>query len=307
MGGILTGFSTIGAIIVLGIGLGHFGVLDVQAQRLLSRLAFYVANPALMVTVLGDTDISTVLSAGLPASLGGVAVAAGLQIAASRYLWRRTAAQTTIGAFCAAYANAGNLGLPIAGYVLGDASLVAPMLLTQLLVLQPAGLTVLDLNTGDGPRTWRKLVTTPLTNPLLVGSLVGVLLSLLDLQLPAPVRDPLELVGGMSIPAMLLAYGLSLRFGPLPGKGGRLAETGFSVFLKLAVQPLATFLLAEYALGLDEAGVLAVTVIAALPTAQNVFVHASRYGTDVVQARDCVFLSTVLSAPALFAIAALLA
>lgn len=306
MSGILTGFSTIGAIIVLGVLLGHFGVLDVQAQRLLSRLAFYVANPALMVTVLGDTDISAVLSAGLPASLGGVAATAVVQIIVCRFLWKTGRAESTVGAFCAAYANAGNLGLPIAGYVLGDASLVAPMLLTQLLVLQPVGITVLDLSTGDGPRTWRKVVTTPLTNPLLIGSLAGVLLSLLDWQLPAPVRDPLELVGGMSIPAMLLAYGLSLRFGPLPGKGGRLAQTGFTVFLKLAVQPLATFVLARYALGLDDAGVLAVTVIAALPTAQNVFVLASRYGTGVVLARDCVFLSTVLSVPALFAIVALL-
>ncbi|NLU69448.1 AEC family transporter [Streptomyces sp. HNM0574] len=307
MSGILTGFSTIGAIIVLGVVLGHFGVLDVQAQRLLSRLAFYVANPALMVTVLGDTDISAVLSAGLPASLGGVAVAAGAQVAVSRYLWRSSAAESTIGAFCAAYANAGNLGLPIAGYVLGDASLVAPMLLTQLLVLQPAGLTVLDLTTGDGPRTWRRVVATPFTNPLLIGSLVGVALSLLDLRLPAPLRDPLDLVGGMAIPAMLLAYGLSLRFGPLPGRGARLGRTGFTVFLKLVVQPVVTFLLARYALGLDGAGVLAVTVIAALPTAQNVFVHASRYGVAEVPTRDCVFLTTILSAPVLFAVATLLA
>ncbi|MDQ8708307.1 AEC family transporter [Streptomyces sp. LHD-70] len=236
-----------------------------------------------------------------------MAITAGLQIAASRYVWKRSAPETTIGAFCAAYANVGNLGLPIAGYVLGDASLVAPMLLTQLLVLQPAGLTALDLSTGDRTRTWRRVVTTPFTNPLLIGSLVGVLLALADVRLPAPVRDPLDLVGGMSIPAMLLAYGLSLRFGPLPGKGGRRAQTGLTVFLKLVVQPLTTFLLAHYALGLDEAGVLAVTVIAALPTAQNVFVHAGRYGVDVVLARDCVFLSTVLSVPALFAVAALLA
>jgi hypothetical protein len=34
-----------------------------------------------------------------------------------------------IGTFSSAYVNAGNLGLPIAAYVLGDASLVAPMLL----------------------------------------------------------------------------------------------------------------------------------------------------------------------------------
>ena len=47
-------------------------------------------------------------------------------------MWRRTAGDTVIGTFASAYVNAGNLGLPIAAYVLGDASLIAPMLLTSL-------------------------------------------------------------------------------------------------------------------------------------------------------------------------------
>lgn len=306
MNGVLTGFITIGSIIALGMLLAHLRVVDVNGQHMLSKLAFYVASPALLVTVLRDTDISDVFSATLVASVGSVLVVAGIQIAAARLLWKRNAADTTIGTFSAAYVNAGNLGLPIAGYVLGDAALVAPMLLAQLLLLQPVGLTVLDVATSAGPRTWRTMVLRPVTNPLLIGSLIGVLLSLLDRDLPAPIQDPLVLVGGMAIPAMLIAYGVSLRLGPLPGRGEPAAQVGLIVFLKVAVQPLVAFLLARYALGLEAPAVLAVTVIAALPTAQNVFVHASRYGTGVILARDSIFLSTLLSVPTLIGIAAVL-
>jgi predicted permease len=49
-----------------------------------------------------------------------------------------------------------------------------------------------------------------------------------------------------------------------------------------------------------------VTVIAALPTAQNVFTVAVRYGTGVVLARDSIFITTILAVPALVLIAALL-
>ena len=56
--------------------------------------------------------------------------------------------ETVIGAFGSAYVNAGNLGLPIAAYALGNASLIVPMLLTQMLILQPAGLMALDLATS---------------------------------------------------------------------------------------------------------------------------------------------------------------
>ena len=60
-------------------------------------------------------------------------------------VWKRDRGDTVIGAFASAYVNAGNLGLPIASYVLGDASLIGPTLLTQLLILQPLGLAVLDM------------------------------------------------------------------------------------------------------------------------------------------------------------------
>ena len=53
----------------------------------------------------------------------------------------------------------------------------------------------------------------------MVGSLLGLLLSVSGLPLPDVIRDPLGLVGGMAVPAMLLAYGVSLRLGPRPGAG----------------------------------------------------------------------------------------
>lgn len=80
-----------------------------------------------------------------------------------------------------------------------------------------------------------------------------------------------------------------------------------AVVLKIVVQPLVAFLVARYAVGLGPADVFAVTVIAALPSAQNVFTIAVRYNTGIVLARDTIFLTTVLAVPALIVIAALLA
>ena len=144
MQGVLAGFATIGLIIGLGFLLAHLKVLDATAQQVLTRTAFYVASPALLVTVLGGTDVHRLLSANLLASLGSVAVAATIAVLVARLVWKRDGGETVIATFCGAYVNAGNLGLPIAAYALGDAALIAPMLLAQLLVLQPSGLAVLD-------------------------------------------------------------------------------------------------------------------------------------------------------------------
>jgi predicted permease len=151
--GVLAGFATIGIIIGVGFLLAQLKILDVTAQGVLSRTAFYVASPALMVTVLGNTDIHRLLSANLIASLGSVVVAATVAVLLARLAWRRSSGDTVIAAFCSSYVNAGNLGLPIAAYALGDAALIAPMLLAQLLVLQPTGLSVLDAITPSG-RWW---------------------------------------------------------------------------------------------------------------------------------------------------------
>jgi malonate transporter and related proteins len=309
--GVLLGFVTIGAVIGLGILLAQFRILGADSQSLLVRLSFYVASPALMIAVLSEADISRVFSANLLASVSSVVVVASIYLLLARLVWRRTAGDTVIGTFATAYVNAGNLGLPIAAYVLGDASLIAPMLLTQLLVLQPVGLAMLDMLTFRGRASisrWQQILrifSRIVRNPLTVGSLLGLLLAVSGLQLPALIADPLHLVAGMAVPAMLLAFGVSLRLGPLPGAGEPPVQVASIVALKLLLQPSCAYLAARL-LGLDGLDLLAVTVIAALPTAQNVFTLAVRYNAGIVLARDSIFLSTILSVPVLIVIAALL-
>jgi malonate transporter and related proteins len=311
--GVLAGFATIGIIIALGFLLAQLKILDAIAQGVLTRIAYYVASPALMVTVLGSTDVQRLLSANLIASLASVAVAATIAVLLARLVWKRDGGDTVIAAFCSAYVNAGNLGLPIAAYALGDAALVAPMLLAQLLVLQPSGLAVLDgithIPTPGISRRRLLLIrlARPLRNPLAVGSLVGLALALTGIKLPVAINAPLTLIGGIAVPCMLLAYGTSLRLGPRPGAGEPPIQVGALVLLKLVVQPIAAYLIGAYAVGLAGHDLLAVTVIAALPTAQNVFTLAMRYERGVILARDTIFVATLLSVPVILAITWLLA
>ena len=313
MQGVLAGFATITIVIGLGFLLAQLKILDATAQGVLTRVAFYVASPALMITVLGGTDIHRLFSANLIASLGSVAVVATTAVLLARLLWKREAGDTVIAAFSAAYVNAANLGLPIAAYALGDAALVAPMLLAQLVILQPSGLAVLDTITyAPAPDTSaRRLLlirlSQPFRNPLAVGSLIGLILALTGIKLPVIIHAPLTLVGGIAVPSMLLAYGISLRLGPPPGAGEPTIQIATLATLKLVVQPIVAYLIGAYAVGLAGHNLLAVTVIAALPTAQNIFTFALRYDRGVILARDMIFVTTLLSVPVILIITWLLA
>ncbi|WP_353952379.1 AEC family transporter [Knoellia sp. S7-12] len=306
MQGVFTGFATIAVVIGVGALLAHLRILDLTAQRALSQVSFYVGSPALMVMTLSRADVHDVLSANLVATTAAILVTLVIYVSLARFVWRRRLGDATIGALSAAYVNAGNLGIPVASYVLGDASYVAPTLLLQLLVLQPIALALLDADALGRPPSLVQLVTRPFKNPLTVGSLIGLLLSVTGWTLPDFVGNPLELLGNLAVPAMLVAYGIALRLGPGLGTAGSVSELATTSLLKLILQPLVAYAVAHFALGVDGHALLAIVVCSALPTAQNIFVHATRYDRATVLARDTILITTMGSVPVILVVAALL-
>jgi malonate transporter len=305
---VVGGFATLVAVIVVGWVVGRAGVLGGAAAGVLSRLSFYVATPALLLLTLADAEPAVLFSTGLLGTAGSAVLCALLFAGPARWRWRMKPAELATGALASSYVNAGNLGVPIAVYVLGDASYVAPVLLFQVLVMAPVGLAVLAgaRVRGEGaPSRWR-LLSQPLRTPVVIGCAIGLVLAAVGWQLPALVRQPVELVADLAVPAALLAYGMSLHGAPRPASGDGKGPIWLAVVLKTVVQPGLAYALGRWGAGLDGVPLLAVTVTSALPTAQNVFVYATSYDRGTVLARDVVLLSTVLSVPVLAGIALLL-
>jgi len=304
---VLAGFATLGAIIALGFLLAHFRVLGADSQELLTRLVFFVATPALLFQTLSKAPIGQIFSSGLAVGALSFVGTAAVYTLLARTVWRRSTGDTVLGAMSSAYVNAANLGLPITVYVLGTASFIAPVLLMQLVVITPLALAVLDTVATEGRSSVLRTLTQPLRNPITVGSFLGLLCSLAGWQVPSTIASPIALIAGMAVPGVTLAYGVSLRLGPRPIAGGSGVELAVVCLLKLLVQPVLAYAAARWLFDLDGRALLAVTVVAALPTAQNIFVYATRYDRSTTLARDSIFVTTLLSVPVLLAITALLA
>ncbi|MEV0903763.1 AEC family transporter [Streptomyces hokutonensis] len=305
MQGVLTGFAVIGVVIAVGYLLGLRGSLGENGRDVLTRLAFNVASPALLFTTLARADLSVVFSSWLLVTVLSTAAVAGVFVAVGVARgWG--VGRTTIGALCSSYVNSGNLGIPISVYVLGNASLVAPVMLFQLVVVSPLALTILDLSDRGEKDPWWLRLLTPVRNPVAVGSLAGVAVAASGVHLPGPVMDPLTLIGNMAVPAVLLGFGISLRGSALPARGAERWPVLLSVALKSVGQPAIAWTLAVGVFGLHGAALLDVVVTSALPGAQNLYTYASRYRVGEALARDSILLSTILSVPVLVVIAALL-
>jgi predicted permease len=208
----------------------------------------------------------------------------------------------------ASLANSANLGIPIAVYVLGDASYVAPLLIFQLAFFTPLFLIALDATTSSHRTTALGFGLMILRNPMIVGSGLGLLVAGTGWQVPELVMEPIHLIGGAAIPAMLLAFGMSLNGSrPLQASEGRRLDTLLASGFKLIVQPALAYVFARFAVGLEDQALFAVVVTSALPTAQNVFVAASRYQTGLTVAKDTVLITTIVAVPAMIGVALLLA
>jgi predicted permease len=303
--GVLTGFAVIAVVIAVGYLLGRRGYLGDQGREVLTRLAFHVASPALLFTTCAQADLSVVFSSSLLVTALSTAAVAGVFVTVG-VVRRWGTGRTTIGALCSGYVNSGNLGIPIAVYVLGDASLVAPVLLFQLVVVAPVGMAFLD-QAGDGRSgsPWSRLLA-PLRNPIALGSLTGVAVAALGVHVPAPVMDPLTLIGNMSVPAVLMAFGISLCGSAMPFRGPDRSPVLLAVALKSVGQPAVAWALAAGVFGLRGAHLLDVVVTSALPTAQNMYTYASAYRVGERLARDAVLVSTVTAVPVLVGVAAVL-
>lgn len=324
MAEVLSGFFIIWLIIAVGYAVGRTGSLGPNAQPVLSRVAFFVASPALLFTTLSESDVFLVLGPQLWVATFSAGIAAAVYLIIARFFVRkRSASERMMAALSSSLMNSANLGLPIAAYVLGDASYAAPVILFQLAIYTPIYVFVMDSQTlkesqqdSSGLKVvragfWRSLgriFITVIRNPLIIGSAFGLVFSVTGWQLWQPLDESIGLIGGAAIPAMLLAFGISLVGSkPLAKEHGRRRDTVVASAVKLLVHPLAAWVLAAFVFQLDDEGVLIATVLASLPTAQNVFVAASRYNSGLVVARDTVFITTILAIPAMIVVAGLLA
>lgn len=309
----VSGFTVIFIVVAIGYLLGRTRVLGESAHEVLSRLVFFVCTPALLFHSLVTSDLGAIFSTTLVIAGGGALIIAAVYVVIARWWLHNDVPELVIGGMASSYVNSVNLGLPIAIFVLHDATFLAPLLLFQILVFSPIALVTLDLTATDAPAgtsqrsVLRDVLVAPVTNPIVLGGVLGLVISAVGWRPPAAILEPMKMLGDASVPGALLAFGLSLT-GVAVFKKGQSPRRDIAVatVLKVVAMPVLVYAIARWGFGESGHRLFAQVVIAALPTAQNVLVYATRYRRAQIMARDTALITTVLSIPSIALIAALL-
>ncbi|GAB3193046.1 AEC family transporter [Nesterenkonia suensis] len=315
MEGVLLGFSVVGVLVLIGAGTAAIAPQKARsAQRGVTPLVYYLTNPCLMVVLVSQTDVRMVAGLYAPlalgiawitavvfSSLGPLALRRRRRRAAPDGSWVSAGAATgtdvAVGAMASCYVNAGNIGVPIALYMVGTTAPVVSLLLAQLLVLAPLFLTLFGLLGHSGGPSRARTILGSMLNPVTVGVLIGAVLSLLDRRPPEAIWAPVRMLGEASIPLMLLIFGMALWQERPFAVRERRVDAVVGTGCKVVVMPVVAWALAGPVLGLEGVELLGVVAMAALPTAQNVSVFAAHHGMPITVAKDVTFASSLLSLP----------
>ena len=302
---VLEAFAVIAVIIAVGAVVGRTGVLGENARTVLNRVAFHVGVPALMLLSLADSTLSQMFSLPLLVlAICAFVVFLGYFVIAT-VLRHQGRGDATIGAWAASWANSGNLGIPLSAYVLGDTTAVSMLIVFQTVALVPLGIAIINSDNHNTRSVWAQ-VKEFVTNPIIAASAIGMLLAITGLSLPRAIHEPLDLLADLAIPTVLLAFGIALATqSGGPGKDNRL-DLSMAVVLKLLVMPAMGYAIARWGFGATTEQIAIVTVLAALPTAQNLNTYAAVFERGEKLARDATLITTLASVPAIAGIAYLL-
>jgi predicted permease len=286
------------ALIFAGWLARRVGVLGPHATTELNRFVVYLALPALLVDIVAHARWSDVWQPGFIAAFGLSAVFIFVTTVVLRHRPRHLA-DAAIDGLNAAYANVGFIGFPLALVALGGDALAPTLIATIITVCFLFAIAIVLIEFGLRSEQRRghpalQVGRSLLRNPLLIAPVVGAIIPLAGLSIPAPIESFLKLLGGAASPCALVALGLFLAAKRQATQRDSVS-TVILVACKLVVQPVLAWVLATAVFHLSPLLTHTAVLLAALPTGTGPFMLAEFYRREANVTSNVVLVSTVVS------------
>ena len=246
----------------------------------ITRLVLTIGTPSLVLSTLNRANLDA--QAFVSMALGCMLVTlcmAGVGLSLSRILrldWR-----VLVPAFM--FPNTGNMGLPISLYAFGEHGLA-------LAVGFFLSLSIVQFTIGIALSGNSSSLKGLLRNPIVISLLLALPTIFLDFHLPRWLANTASLLGGVSIPLMLLTLGVSLA-------SIRLHHIGMGMLLgatRILLAALIAWLVGAL-LGLEPLTHAVLMVQSAMPVAVFNYLFALRANRAPDQVASLVICSTLLS------------
>jgi len=272
---------------IIGVGWWFAARRTIDAASL-ADIALLVTSPALVFSLLASSDLEAERFATLAGGAGFILVGTG----ALGLLWIRATGAPRRGILLPVMLwNAGNMALPVCRLAFGPEGLEAAAVVFVVMATVQSSFGIWLAKGEGGFREALRL-------PLLQASVLGLLCSAFEISLPRPILEPIEMLGAMAVPLMLLNLGIQLRSLVVVDVHHALAAVAIRIGGGFALGWLLTTWLA-----LDGVDRNVLMVQAIMPAAVINVVVAQRYDANPALVASAIAIGTALS---VFTIPALL-
>lgn len=266
--------------VAAGLGFGWAKLGYSYDTDFVTRLVTQIGTPCLVFSTLTAHPLSlerfglTMASAVIAMAIFGV-VGAGLLYLAGMHI--RSYLPTLM------LPNTGNMGLPIVLFAFGDQGLALAIAFSTMITI---GHFTVGLALASGRASPKHLLTAP----ALYATLGAVAFIATGLPVPRWLANTTGLLGGLTIPMMLLSLGVSLA-------RLRVASLGRSLFLGTVrlTMGFGVGVGLAWALGLDHTATGALVLQCAMPAAVLNFLWAARYHGPAEEVAGAIVVSTLMS------------
>ena len=270
-------------LMFIGAGLFKTGKISKEGTKSLGNILIYIIIPAVVIKAfLREFTLERLI--GFLIAFAASLAALVLSILVSAIIFKKH----PIDNFCAAFSNAGFIGIPIVSVVFGDEAVFYVSSFVALLNILQWTYGVFAITKDRKQISVKKVVA----NPVVLGLVVGLILFLIPAEMPTVITSTVKYLADLNAPVAMFsvgAYLAQLKVREVFNDGAAWLSTA----VRLILIPLLTLGLL-FAVPKDQSLIrMAVLLVAATPVGANAAIFAQVFDQDYKQAVKSICLSTI--------------
>ncbi|MCL1843539.1 MAG: AEC family transporter [Defluviitaleaceae bacterium] len=281
-------------LIFAGYALKRLGFLTEGFISVGNRFVFYILLPTTLFLSVYSSDLGEIADwqfASFAIGATVVSFAAAWVVSAIFIKEKKVLGVVVQGSF---RSNTVFVGIPLMYNLAGTAGVARFAFIVTLVMplYNVCSILVLSACSGSDERIKFKTVAfTIVKNPFIIAIMLGILITLLNINLPMALSRSLTDISGMATPMALICIGSGISF---LGFDKKFKYAVIAAIIKVVAMP-AVFTLAAYAVGFRGIDLAAFMVLGGVPSAVAGYVMAVQMGGDGYIARNIILVSTLLS------------
>ncbi|MBO8138301.1 MAG: AEC family transporter [Desulfotomaculum sp.] len=274
-------------IITMGYLFGRCTKVD---SKPIATICLYIFNPALYFNSMVKSTLTTseLLKIFWFTLLLFIIFVVILKITA--WLMKYDQKMTNALILSSGFPNSGNYGLPILLFAFGEPGVTVGVVFmaTQVIIMNSAGVYF----ASSAQQGIKEALLNILRIPGFAAVMMGLIMRLLEIQLPTFLDRPVTLLGNAAIPTLLILLGLSLSRVKIYKE---LKFVSLATFMKLIVYPLVGLVIIKFFFSLNTLAGKVMLVCSATPTAATTTLLAVQFNNKPELVSTVTFTTTAIS------------